>query len=1262
MADANGSLKGPKGSKGSKGPKGPKPNGAINGSIKSALNGHAVVPKAAIRTAGPGVVWRTFSMAARLLTWYCIITVALRCPSTPDACDETSPRICKPYYQIRQAVTPHLEPYYAAYAAPYVDLVRPYYHTVDQRVIAPGWGYAQKYGAPQVERAQAFAHAQWQKNVQPQITKGQDFAKLQYNQNLAPHVNHVSTTLGPYIDIAQTSALQTYHELLLPTYTFVQPYALQGYQAASTFTKGTAVPSVVWAWNKTNVFLDSTVWPHLRVIYVENVEPQLIKIGKRLGRYSSSKKMVPKPIPEVLSSPASKTTSSFVKLTPSASSAVVPTISGTSSVFSTPSASSVVAAAANEVPSKSSSSQTSQNSDPVDSKATWTKPAMDPVTPPEIDETLENEDPVRREARLTVAADLQDWQNRFVKAAKEGSAEIDREIQTISERMIRRQARGMGMALLDELQGSIITELVHLRRNILQVVGTVAKGNVSPEEGQEQIGRVVRKAGMEIKDKAKDVRSWRESYELELQAAITKAADSHLNILHNIRDLALQKIGMKWAWTEGVTYKDWAKYHQLKDRFEEWTRSLQSRIVTHPSLEAAQLEAANIEDEAMKLAATAAKELARLKQVGGWKLVAADDTTEFDSTLMQQAAEAVEAARIAAAKVADNVVDSVGGAVGDASSAAAAAAGAATDAAKQAKNAAVGEAEKVVESSTVSEVVQVTESVVNEVPAPSVDAADAKKTESLETSAEPSLVADSAPSDLASSVILEETPVFFGNTSESVEDGPGPVELPYEGDAEVAAVEEPAVPSAAPTKSVFLGVAAQAAPSRKPVIEDALDDAAGALEAMRQELQSAYSVATSRANSQYAQAISIMSVQIHGTPEPHQAKMLASLTEAYSNAMATASSHMDEAIKAASTKVYGTPTKTNKILPTAIPAMPTVPTVEWAQIESIASERLNQGRAWAEEQYESAKIAIGLATPTPSTPSEHVNRALENARHNYYAGLGVAHARYSEFMAAASSAFSSMTATPTPTDLAGTVSSLGSVANASVASAVSVASDNAASAASVVGEGAASAASVVTDNAASAASVVSDNAASAASFVSDNAAYAASVASENVSSAASVASENAASAVSKVGEGWDVVVNKISIEIYGAPTPTPWYASVYSAAGDNAASATSAAGAYATAASDELSSQFQAVSSILSEALVGKEPTFSESVISRVSAAYATAAASASSFGGAARASVVSVAGEAAKSAQSVGSVASSVASEATEAVKETVGQGKDEL
>ncbi len=44
---------------------------------------------------------------------------------------------------------------------------------------------------------------------------------------------------------------------------------------------------------------------------------------------------------------------------------------------------------------------------------------------------------------------------------------------------------------------------------------------------------------------------------------------------------------------DGVTYKDWAKYHLLKDRFDEWQEDLKQLIVTHPSLEAAQNEEAS---------------------------------------------------------------------------------------------------------------------------------------------------------------------------------------------------------------------------------------------------------------------------------------------------------------------------------------------------------------------------------------------------------------------------------------------------------------------------------------------------------------------------------------------------------------------------------------------------------------------------------------------------------------------------------------------
>lgn len=1265
MDDANGSLKGPKA------------NG-MNGAIKTSPNGHVVSSKHRIASAGPGFLAWTFSITARLLTWYSIITILLRCPATLDACDETSPRLCKPYFQLKQSVTPHLEPYYDAYAAPYVDLARPYYNTVDEVVIAPSWRFAKKHGAPRVQQVQAFSQTQWERTVQPQIAKIQGVAQSQYDQTLATHVNRVSTAVGPYYDIARTNALQTYHDLLLPSYKFVHPYAHRGYLAASAFTAKTAVPSAVWAWNKTYVFLDGTVWPQLRVVYVENVEPQLLKIGKRLGRYNG-KKTVQKSVVESSSSSPTKlaSASSFAKPLPSVSST-------TSSTWS----------ASASVDTSTSSAATPVSSTSVDSGRSVTeslkiRSSVEPVPPPEGQGAAEKESPARRAAREIVAADLKDWQERYSKAADEGAAEIDERVQEIAKRMIRRNAKIMGKSLVEQLEAGIVNEMVELRRQILHIVGSAKKG--SQENAQERIVAAVRQAGMAIKNKAVDVRTWRENYEAEMRAAITKAAETHFSILENIRDLALQKIGMKWAWTDGITYKDWAKYHLLKTRFEEWKGDLENLIVNHPSLEAAQLEGANLEDEAMKLAGSAARELARLKQVAAWKLAALDDTPEFDSTLMQQAAEAVEAAKVAAANLVNSATDSAG-----------AAKDAVVDKAEEGINAAaeaLGEAGDAISSSqqvVVDKVAEAAESV-QSAAAPSLEDATSEAAEptaaTSSADSEPAIIASEELStvvepiteatpiqevpDVASVRILEETPIILGNTTELKEDGPGPVELPQDEESDLETVEEAPVPSTTSIKPVFLGAAAHSAPSRKPVMDDTLDDAAGALESMRQEVQSAYSFAVSRANQQYSQALSIMSARISGTPEPAHEKLLASVTSAYSDAMASASSHLDNALKVASDKVYGTPTAQNKILPTSL-ALPTVPAVDWAHVESIAAERLRQGRAWAEEQYESAKIAAGLATPTPSTPSEHVSKMLENARHNYYAGIGVAHARYSDFMSAASAAVSSMTATPTPTDLAGTASSIASVASESAASAASAASSAASAAASAAGDnvaGAAAAASsiasVASESAASAASIASSAASAAASAASENVAGAASaassgassivsVASENVAAAASAGYDNASAAADKVAESWDVVVNKISVQIYGAPTPTPWYASVYNVAGEYAASATEGAGsatqvagAYAAAASDEAAKQYQAVSSILSELLLGKEPTFSESVLSRLNAAYSTGVASASSIASEVHATAVSAGSEAGEAAKSVGSKVSSAASQVTAAIKD---------
>ncbi|KAI1413020.1 hypothetical protein F5Y13DRAFT_199511 [Hypoxylon sp. FL1857] len=1130
----NGSLKGPKGING------------INGT--NGTNGHSITPRRRnVERKRKGFIAWSLNIFARILTWYSIYTLLFRCPSTLDACNDETPKICKPYFHIKSVVSPHVTPYYDAYAAPYIDVAKPYYNTVDRVLITPTRTYAIKYGGPRVAQAKAISQAKWQENVQPKLSKYQTLAKTQYDQTVAPHIETVSAALSPYYNIARTNALQTYHEFLLPAYAFVQPYAAQGYDAAHSFTTDTAVPSAIWAWNKTCAFLDSTVWPHLRDVYVMKVEPQLVRIGERLGRYKEKKV---KSATEEANSPPPKST--FAK--PSAS------ISST-----TP-----------------STAESTVEPESIISEVEHPEP-LEETTEIKVEQKKSRTSQEKRElAAKTVAEDLELWEGKFAKAAEEGAAEIEDRVDEIAARMVERQANGMGRSLVKQLNETATAELENLKKSIVSIIKEYGDDNA--EKRDEALAAAVRAAGLKIRDKAQDVRTWRQAYEQEAEIAVTKAAQEHYAILQETRDLALQKIGMKWAWMEGITYKDWKKYHELKARFDEWTDDFKRLIASHPGLLAAQEAGVQIEDEAMAIAQTAAEELGRLKQVGTWKAIAGDSSDSFDSemtelaaidVLRQKAASATQNAKSAASSVVENVESG---------------------------------AESVVEA-------------INE--------------ESPSNSAETVIVslsqADAEDSDTSALPPMESMasePTAATNAADPVEPLPSsdPIDGPEQVQETIVEVpDEPIAPveqaSTTTVKSALFGAAAQSVPSRQPILdEDIGSSASSAMSVVQSDVpasitsaaQSAYTAALAGAADHYSRAMSVVSAQIHGEPKPVHEEMFSSVSNAYFGAVASANSRLNAAMTAASEGIYGTPTTK------WIPGMPTVPSVDWERVQSIAQQNLDDSVKWASEQYEAAKVAIGAAEPTPSTYLESAEKKtqklLDQAKHNYYAGIGLAHARYSEFLSAASTALSSLTTTPTPTNLQESASSVASVASESVASAASVASENAESLASSVGG-------------------------------------------------------IASGAGDYIGENWDALISHVSSQIYGAPTPTPWYENLHaaagdfaSAAGDYAASATDAAanqvssatvlaGNYASSASDAAASQYSIVSSLVSELIVGKEPPFTESVYSRLAGVYSTGVASASSLASAASATVASAASE-----------ASDTASSAVDAATEKVKNIKDEL
>ncbi|KAL7904719.1 hypothetical protein GGI35DRAFT_472212 [Trichoderma velutinum] len=1202
--------------------------------VNGKMNGQTAGKKLAPRPRRGFLAW-VGGAVARLATWAFILTLLFRCPSTLEECDQDSPFICKPYFQAKAAVTPYTLPYYDQYVAPYVDFAWPYYQTVDSSVLTPARTYAVQYGGPWVEKGQEQVWTQWEKHGQPQVAQLRALSQKQYKETIAPHLERAGEVFGPYYEIGHTNSLRLYYQVLLPSYELVQPYAHQGYNVASSFTTGTALPAAQWVWGKTNAFLNKAVWPQVRMVYVENVEPQLVRIGERLERYKNRAKT--RVLPEVTSSTTKRKTTTEP---PRYSSFSKPAPQGTQSPSTT--------ASESDAPPPSSSVE----QQPV------TESYWNPVQAPPA---AENETEKRRIAREMVAQDLEMWQNKFAAQAEEGAADMEDRIDEIANRMVVDEIVSKGKPLVKKLEALVESEIDGLKAKISSIV---AENAASPlDDAQEQIVSAVRAAGIAIKTAAQGLRSWREEYDDDLQYMVLRAADVHFQILDETTNLALQQLGMKWAWTDGVTYRDWAKYHELKQTLGDWTEELKHLIVTHPTLLQAQDAAALVEDDGMTIASSAAKELARLKQVAQWKILANDATDNFDSEAMEKAAEAAQNPVVsedettlesheqgdddAAGESPAETTNATDGEETPLSAADNTVLDAVLDAiAEEVTSGTTDEATPPLESGSADEAID--DPVLDE------KSSDVDSTEELP-------IVDDASSNVFEHVVehadlnekaqepltsqTDEVPESLDDEIVESEVEVEAAEIPTQHDNEEtssAVLEEPSTtPSAATTETVleskpeetaeavlefgydildeddlawqpvaktldndstsvkatFLGAAAQVVSGWQPILDEDDETDDNFLSSATKAAEAAYASAISLASDQYSSASSIISAQVHGTPTPAvQNQLLSSVSAAYDQAVAAASSRFQNVVDAASAGVYGTPTTTQ--------ATPTL--AHWSKVESIAAERLNEGKLWAELQYQSALIALGLATATPTSTSA-TEKYYEQAKYNYYAGLGMAHDRYNNFVSAASSAWSSLTATPTPTPQAFT--------------------DSALSMASAAGKAAESAYSKATENVASAVEAVD----------------------ESISSLHDAATEQIYNAGLAIGETWGTVISQLSIDVYGQPTPAAigWYDGLVSDAQAVVASATSAVGKATQTASAGAAKEYESVSELVSELIVGREAPFTESVLSRLQAAYATASQN-----------VASLASEASAAAGSVGEKVGSIASKATDAAQ----HGKDEL
>ena len=392
----------------------------------------------------------------------------------------------------------------------------------------------------------------------------------------------------PYYASSREGASQVYSKHVFPAYEAIRPifakiHAL-GHDAI--FNKG--LPFAHSVWSSAIVLLDRTIWPKLRILYGENVEPQLVRISERLGRYRDGRKLKAAMDENEISSPVSLASTSLSVATSSSASAT-----------------------ATESPSATSS------------------PSLTP----------EQE---AQQTRERIESDLQNWQDKFAKAADKGAEDLEDRVREITDRQIKGQVQGVGEALVIELEETSTSELARLKDEIIGFVQRFPEEYDDVDLGQSSFSlqKIVSRAGHRVKGKAQALRSWKEKFDQETQSLVSAASESTLEVIDNIRDLGLQEIGLRWAQMEGVTYKDWSKYHEVKKSFDEWRTRVEAVAQEHEGLRQSKEASDQVEARGMATAEETAKELGRLKEVGNWKMEAGDVSDDFGTAHVPPAAVA----------------------------------------------------------------------------------------------------------------------------------------------------------------------------------------------------------------------------------------------------------------------------------------------------------------------------------------------------------------------------------------------------------------------------------------------------------------------------------------------------------------------------------------------------------------------------------------------------------------------------------------------
>ena len=701
------------------------------------------------------------------------------------------------------------------------------------------------------------------KVVKPQLDAAQVWVQRYYDASLAPQLNKISAATTPYYIASRNKSLDIYDLYLLPAFVASRPYAEKTYVTGRRIAVDNGLPYAQSAWASMVIFVDRTLWPKLRVLYGQNVEPQLVRIGERLGRYRDGKKLKAVVEEADASSKSSLISSSILSASSSIASAHTgPTIDSSSGTEET-------------APSASSSLTPEQEAKQVQEKIT---------------------------------SDLRNWQNKFAKAADKGTEDLQERVQDITDRQIESQIGGVGEALVVQLEETSKSELAKLKKTINKLVKSLPEDANESDIGkaEEELFKSIRNAGLAVRNKAQALRAWKQNFDLEIQSLVSAAAESTLDVLDSIRDLGLQEIGMRWAYLDGVTYKDWARYHGMKETFDEWRVEVEAVAKDHAGLEKSKEKSDEVESRGMSVAEEAANELARLKEVGKWKIQAKDDDNDFSNKYMSAGIAAAARKAVDKAKsVSEQVVGASQRAAEAASSASSQVLGSQPGMVEQASS-------KISQAGTIASE-KASEAIVG-TPTPKiksvVSAASGKASEVVKQASDAILGTSTPVHESIASGVSKSVVSVASAVSDALSASSTPLSESASSMASSASSSASSIASGA-SKKVFSGAMAQKVGERKPILDDVVNDDddmvySEKLQSMVNEAGDKYAditkavseallkattsqgtveSVTSVANEQYSSALAAASSVLYGTQQGVGESVTSMASEKYASAV-----------------------------------------------------------------------------------------------------------------------------------------------------------------------------------------------------------------------------------------------------------------------------------------------------------------------------------------------------------------------------------------